>query len=159
MAQHAAPDMYTIAVLIEELKTEDTQQRLASIRQLKSIARALGEERTRDELVPFLTDSIDDDDEVLLGLAEELGGLVPLVGGAQWAHCLLSPLETLAAVEETVVREKAVESLCQVGNQMPPDHIAEFFVDAAAAFARRLVHLAGLIMRAVFRGVWNAGGC
>ena len=29
MAQETAPDMYTIAVLIEELKTDDTHQRLA----------------------------------------------------------------------------------------------------------------------------------
>jgi hypothetical protein len=78
------------------------QLRLRSIRQLSVIAKALGEERTREELVPFLTESIDDDDEVLLALAEELGDFVPYVGGDQWAFCLLQPLETLAAVEETV---------------------------------------------------------
>ena len=52
--------------------------------------------------MPFLTESIDDDDEVLLALAEELGDFVLYVGGDQWAFCLLQPLETLAAVEETV---------------------------------------------------------
>ena len=80
------------------------QMRLRSIQQLGKIAKALGEERTRDELVPFLTESIDDDDEVLLALAEELGDFVQFVGGEQWAFCLLQPLETLAAVEETVRR-------------------------------------------------------
>ena len=80
------------------------QLRLRSIRQLGTIAKALGEERTRDELVPFLTESIDDDDEVLLALAEELGDFGQFVGGDQWAFCLLQPLETLAAVEETVRR-------------------------------------------------------
>ena len=48
------------------------QLRLRSIRPLGTIAHALGEERTRDELVPFLTESIDDDDEVLFSLAMSL---------------------------------------------------------------------------------------
>eukprot|EP01052_Picozoa_sp_SAG31_P041837 SAG31_NODE_6457_length_2002_cov_0.821130_2_plen_59_part_00 len=40
------------------------QLRLNSIRKLGTIADALGPARTRNELVPFLTESIDDDDEV-----------------------------------------------------------------------------------------------
>ena len=56
----AVPDgaLYPIAVLIEELKSESTQARLASIRQLDVIAAALGEARTRDELLPFLAETI-----------------------------------------------------------------------------------------------------
>lgn len=38
-------------------------------------------ERTRSELIPFLTDTIYDEDEVLLALAEQLGTFTPLVGG------------------------------------------------------------------------------
>lgn len=47
-----------------------------------------------------------DEDEILVTLSEELGGFVPLVGGPEYASCLLDPLEALAAVEETVVRNK-----------------------------------------------------
>ncbi|RVX14030.1 Serine/threonine-protein phosphatase 2A 65 kDa regulatory subunit A beta isoform [Vitis vinifera] len=65
--------LYPIAVLIDELKNEDIQLRLNSIRRLSTIARALGEERTRKELIPFLSENNDDDDEVLLAMAEELG--------------------------------------------------------------------------------------
>lgn len=43
---------------------------------------------------------------MLLALADELGNFVDYVGGAEHAHILLGPLENLAAVEETVVREK-----------------------------------------------------
>jgi serine/threonine-protein phosphatase 2A regulatory subunit A len=50
---------------------------------------ALGIERTRSELIPFLTDTIYDEDEVLLALAEQLGALTPLVGGPEFVHCLL----------------------------------------------------------------------
>ena len=52
-------------------------------------------------------DSIDDEDEVLLALADELGNFVDYVGGPEQSTSLLLPLETLATVEETAVREKA----------------------------------------------------
>ena len=44
-------------------------------------------------------------------MAEQLGTFTPLVGGAEHVNCLLPPLESLATVEETIVRDKAVESL------------------------------------------------
>ena len=46
--------LYPVAVLIDELKNEDIQLRLNSIRRLSTIAVALGAERTRNELIPFL---------------------------------------------------------------------------------------------------------
>jgi hypothetical protein len=46
--------LYPIAVLVEEMKSEDTEQRIAAMRKLRTIARALGAERTRKELIPFL---------------------------------------------------------------------------------------------------------
>lgn len=48
-------NLYPIAVLIDELRNEDVQLRLNSIRKLSTIALALGVERTRGELVQFLT--------------------------------------------------------------------------------------------------------
>lgn len=115
----ASPDdsLYPIAVLIDELRNEDVQLRLNSIKKLSTIAVALGVERTRNELIPFLTETVDDEDEVLWALAEQLGVFLSLVGGPEYAHCLLPPLESLATVEETVVRDKAVESLVAVAEQ------------------------------------------
>ncbi|KAA3459764.1 Armadillo-like helical [Gossypium australe] len=120
--------LYPIAVLIDELKNEDIQLRLNSIRKLSTIARALGEERTRKELIPFLSENNDDDDEVLLAMAEELGVFIPYVGGVEHANVLLPPLETLCIVEETCVRDKAVESLCRIGAQMREQDLVEFFI-------------------------------
>lgn len=54
---------------------------------------------------------------MLLALAEQLGNFIPLVGGPEYAMYLIPPLESLATVEETVVREKAVESLRTVAGQ------------------------------------------
>lgn len=65
------------------------QLRLNSIKKLSTIALALGVERTRSELIPFLTETIYDEDEVLLALAEQLGTFTPLVGGSEFVHCLL----------------------------------------------------------------------
>lgn len=104
------------------------QLRLNSIKKLSTIALALGVERTRSELIPFLTDTIYDEDEVLLALAEQLGSFTPLVGGSEWVHSLLPPLESLATVEETVVRDKAVESLRNISQQHSPQDLEQYFV-------------------------------
>jgi serine/threonine-protein phosphatase 2A regulatory subunit A len=51
-------------------------------------------------------ESVEDEDEVLTALSEELGNFVEYVGGPEYGHVLLSPLENLAAIEEPLVREK-----------------------------------------------------
>ncbi|KMQ48867.1 phosphatase 2a 65kd regulatory sububit [Trichophyton violaceum] len=121
-------ELYPIAVLIDELKHDDVILRLNAIHRLSTIALALGPERTRDELVPFLDDSVEDEDEVLTALSEELGNFVEYVGGPEYAHVLLSPLEHLAAIEEPLVREKAVESLNKICEQLSPRQIEDNFI-------------------------------
>jgi serine/threonine-protein phosphatase 2A regulatory subunit A len=49
---------------------------------------------------------MEDDDEVLLVMATELGKFTPLVGGVHESVCLIFVLGLLAMVEETVVRDK-----------------------------------------------------
>ncbi|KAK0077086.1 hypothetical protein PV325_004477, partial [Microctonus aethiopoides] len=120
--------LYPIAVLIDELKNEDVQLRLNSIKKLSTIALALGADRTRSELMPFLTETIYDEDEVLLALAEQLGSFTPLVGGPEYVHYLLPPLEALAAVEETIVRDKAVDSLRTIASLHSSAHLEDNFV-------------------------------
>lgn len=115
-------------VYSDELKNEDVALRLNSVKRLTTIALALGEDRTRKELIPFLSESNDDEDEVLLAMAEELGSFVSYVGGPSYGHYLLPPLEGLAIVEETVVRDRAVESLNKVGNLLPDSSIADHLV-------------------------------
>ena len=44
----------TIGVLIDELKSEDSKKRINSIKNLTTIAIALGPDRTRKELILFL---------------------------------------------------------------------------------------------------------
>ena len=60
-------------------------------------------------LTPTL-ESVEDEDEVLTALSEELGNFVEYVGGPEYGHVLLSPLENLAAIEEPLVRDKVRRS-------------------------------------------------
>ena len=46
--------LYPIAVLIDELKHEEVGLRLNAVSRLSTIATALGIERTRSELIPFI---------------------------------------------------------------------------------------------------------
>lgn len=65
---------------------------------------------------------------MLLALAEQLGNFTPLVGGPDYVHCLLPPLENLATVEETVVRDKAVESLRKIAEKHSSAALEEHFI-------------------------------
>uniref|UniRef100_A0A7S0Y9B7 TOG domain-containing protein n=1 Tax=Polytomella parva TaxID=51329 RepID=A0A7S0Y9B7_9CHLO len=125
-----------IAILIDELKSDEPVRRLNSISRLGIIAQALGEERTRNELLPFLADNVDDEDEVLLAQAEQLGNFVPLVGGPQHGHLLLPLLESLSMVEETIVRDKAIESLNKIGAVLPDNSVCEDFVPVIKRLGR-----------------------
>lgn len=84
-----------------------------------------------------LQESVDDEDEVLVAIADELGNFTEFVGGPQYAHVILNPLATLAAVEETSVRDKvrfgiltaqAVESAAKVVVRLSQHQIEEFYI-------------------------------
>jgi serine/threonine-protein phosphatase 2A regulatory subunit A len=60
---------------------------------------------------------------VLTALSEELGKFVDYVGGPEYGHVLLSPLENLAAIEEPLVREKVcvlAQHACGTANTYRP---------------------------------------
>eukprot|EP00297_Palpitomonas_bilix_P003329 CAMPEP_0113888016 /NCGR_PEP_ID=MMETSP0780_2-20120614/12591_1 /TAXON_ID=652834 /ORGANISM="Palpitomonas bilix" /LENGTH=574 /DNA_ID=CAMNT_0000876725 /DNA_START=146 /DNA_END=1870 /DNA_ORIENTATION=- /assembly_acc=CAM_ASM_000599 len=112
-----------IELLVEELKDDDIETRIAAMKRLRTIGIALGPDRARAELLPFLLECTEGDDEVLMALAEQLGGFVELVGGPQYAPNVLRVLEVLCEVEETCVREKAVISTHQVADKISDDLI------------------------------------
>lgn len=79
-------------------------------------------------MIPFICESLDDEDEVLLIIAEKLGEMCSCVGGDEHIHRLLAPLELLAAVEESVVREITLKSIEIVIIKMSDDHVVKYFV-------------------------------
>ena len=95
-----------------------------------------------------IAESVEDEDEVLTALSDELGGFVEYVGGPEYGHVLLSPLENLATIEEPLVRDKvtyiqqeidsvcspantagkAVESLNKICDQLSQQQIEQYFI-------------------------------
>jgi serine/threonine-protein phosphatase 2A regulatory subunit A len=137
LADDETGDAAPIALLIDELRHEDVSLRIHAVQQLSTIARAIGEERTRTELLPFVIETIDDEDEVLLALASQLDEhFLPYVGGKEFLSALLEPLEQLAQVEETVVRERAVESILSLARSCTPGE--RWFTSAFYPLVKRL---------------------
>ena len=81
--------------------------RVNAVQNLDTICIALGKERTRNELMPYIMDLMDDEEEILVELAGTLNGkFLDHVGGPLFAPHLFKPLERLCETEETVVRDK-----------------------------------------------------
>ena len=109
-----------MALFEEQVTSDDSALRLDAMRMLKVVGEALGPDETIGSLLPFLATHIDDDDEMLLKMAEELGSMVPsLITGAK-SQPIIDILEQLAGVEETVVRNAAVKSLNSVISCLTP---------------------------------------
>lgn len=130
-------DYESIAIMIDELMKDDPAVRIKAIRSLPIISKALGEQRTRNELIPYITQMIDDDDEVLLVLMEEMERLLTLrlIGGSsaknnEHSFCLIPPFERLCCVEEKVIRDEAVSKFGRILHDMPfdaaPHHLAAY---------------------------------
>lgn len=86
-----------------------------------SFNKSIGPERCIDELIPMLTeliDKIDNNAELMLNLADQLGKLSEYLGEDQHSVYLLKPLEYILSSDDTQVREKAVASLKIVGEKI-----------------------------------------
>jgi len=92
---------------IDMLRGDDVAGRVAAANKLEAVATTLGQERTREELLPFLSDNIDDEDEVLVAIATSLGKLVDQVGGPDHADKLLvqNTVRDAAAISTQIVAE------------------------------------------------------
>jgi len=105
-------------VFAEEMRQGDVERRIQAMKKVVTVALTLGPEKTRSELLPMLKSLNEEEEEVLYQLADALGKFGQLVGGGDQAHLLLPLLERLASEEETIVREKAVESLVAVASSL-----------------------------------------
>ncbi|GKY92608.1 protein phosphatase 2, regulatory subunit A [Mayamaea pseudoterrestris] len=121
---------------IEKLRGENVSERVEAAHCLDQVASVLGQERTRRELIPFLAEGIDDEDEVLLAMAMSLGRMVEKVGGPSQAFILLRPLELLLSVEELAVRDAACVSAQNIANQMPDAMFESDFADMLTRLAK-----------------------
>jgi len=114
-----------LRLLQDDLKDDDYEQTIQSINRLSTIASAMGPVRTRNELLPFLLEyGEQDNDEAQTAIARQLGDFVDLVGGPVHGVSLIPILEKLAGEEELVVRDAAVQSLVKILPQLPRADVA-----------------------------------
>lgn len=103
--------------------------RVNAIRRIQTIALALGPNKTRTDLIPFLNSiSQEDEDEVLTVLAEELGNLTEFIGGPNYVYLLLPTLDGMAGCEESLVREKSVDAIIKLSETQTDEQIVKYFV-------------------------------
>ena len=105
-------------LFVAQLSSDSTEARVDAMKKLAIVGEAMGTDGTLSKLIPYLTDTIanrdgedDDDDEILLNLAGQLALMVPGLVPGHAALPLLPILERLCSIEETVVRDEAVETM------------------------------------------------
>jgi serine/threonine-protein phosphatase 2A regulatory subunit A len=111
MARQQADPSFVLNFFIEELNSDNVHHRLFAANNVALIAAAMGPEHARQELMQFLLKANELDGEVQMSLASYFGSLIKYVGGPEYAHVLLGPLKVLASAEESIVRDKAIESM------------------------------------------------
>jgi serine/threonine-protein phosphatase 2A regulatory subunit A len=108
----------TITTMIENLRSDDREARLLSSRGIVLISHTLGPERTRSELIPYIMESYDDDDEVLCVTAQNFGRMLAEVGGPTFVGTLLQPLIQMSTMEEITVRMEVSAALNNISEQV-----------------------------------------
>ena len=147
-----SPQLYPIAVLIKDMKSVDKDKRLTALASLPTIAAALGPDRCRSELLPYLEELLDDEEAVLGELARQLGSLGEAVGGKLHAHILFEPLQELAQVEDEVVREAAVRSIVTILTAMDSPVVKDEVMEVGRKLAEADWHTHRVSAAALFAG-------
>ena len=127
-----------IAIYIDELKSDDPNLKLNAVSKIIDISKILGPGRTRDELIPYLTEIIeecDNEDEFLIKLAEQIVELKHYIVKGDDISLLLTPLEFISSIEEPKIRETAVKSI----QDLVCDQSEEFFEKHVCLMVKRLI--------------------
>jgi hypothetical protein len=73
------------------------------------------------------TESVDDEDEIMIIVCEQMANFVPLVGGGAFAFCLLPVYEAIASGEEVALRQLAIDGLSKLVPLMPASPLSLAF--------------------------------
>lgn len=122
-------DFDYLAFFKEEITNENAAIKINAVNRTNLIASALGPQRTVSELIPYVTNVVQqeplcNDEEFLFQMAKQYAVLSDYIDGQD--ELLIPPLEHLAAQEETVIRDQAIASMCVVVAKHPklaPDHL------------------------------------
>jgi len=125
-----------LLLLRQEFEDDDLQCKRRASEKLDVVARSLGPERTRGELVPFLMEHLQEHDEVLFIMAQKSMVLVDLLGGVGKSDCLLPLLEALLAMEDLYVRKAASDCAKKLIAEANTDDFKMKAVDAISRLSK-----------------------
>eukprot|EP00933_Yihiella_yeosuensis_P025042 TRINITY_DN19417_c0_g1_i1.p1 TRINITY_DN19417_c0_g1~~TRINITY_DN19417_c0_g1_i1.p1 ORF type:complete len:596 (-),score=110.56 TRINITY_DN19417_c0_g1_i1:125-1912(-) len=117
MAAGAGGEFNYLEFFKEEIRNENPTIKIGAVNRLHLIASALGPQDTVSRLLPYVFQVVQEeplcnDDEFLYSMARQCAVLLDYMDGDE--DKLIAPLEHLAAQEETVIRDQAIDSLCKV---------------------------------------------
>ncbi|KAH0793112.1 HEAT repeat family protein [Histomonas meleagridis] len=168
--QQQADPSFVLNFFIEELNSDNVNHRLFAANNISLVAAAMGPEHARNELMQYLMSANQLDGEVQMYLASCFGSLIKYVGGPEYCHVLLGPLKVLASAEESIVRDKAIESMGVVCESIPQANAdsnlmstckdlanAEFFTarSSACAFAIKVYSKVNDSNKAILRTIYK----
>jgi len=106
----------------QETSNIDVEIRTEAMKKAALIAALMGPDKSRSEMLPYLQTKKDELDQVLVAMADKLSKFLPLIGGPDYAHTLITLFEVLCEAEEITVREATVSSVCAILKQLGPSH-------------------------------------
>ena len=112
-------DQITATNLLEDLQNPDIKIKKNAFQNLRGISLALGRERTRKELFPYLKSCIDEEeDEIIIELAKVLSNFIDCIGGKQYIKELLNLLEVILTIDDHFVRIEILNTIKLVIKQI-----------------------------------------
>ena len=112
-------DQLTAATLLEDLQSTDIKTKKNAVQNLRGISLALGRERTRKELLPYLKSCIDEEeDEIIIELSKVLSNFIDCIGGKQYIKELFNILEVILTIDEPFVIKETINSIKLIVKQI-----------------------------------------
>ena len=112
-------DQITATNLLQDLQNPDIKIKKNAFQNLRGISLALGRERTRKELLPYLKSCIDEEeDEIIIELAKVLSNFIDCIGGKQYIKELLNLLEIILTIDDHFVRIEILNTIKLVVKQI-----------------------------------------
>lgn len=112
-------DQLTATTLLEDLQSTDIKTKKNAVQNLRGISLALGRERTRKELLPYLKSCIDEEeDEIIIELSKVLSNFIDCIGGKQYIKELFNILEVILAIDEPFVIKETINTIKLIVKQI-----------------------------------------
>lgn len=74
-------------------------------------------------------------EEFLLNISEQLENFISLVGGVDYSNLVLDVLVKLCNIDEPIVRDRAVQSMKKIANEMNEEQVEKMFLPALETLA------------------------